>query len=203
MFRTSGNINALDGHRPIILSKENQRTNDAWGDTLAEKLDTVTRVYGMNVNGLQLDQRGGQLDVLCKMITEVQADVFCGQEHNLDSDTSQVQQILYHTAHQHWTRSRLTFGTTSIPFSKQYKPGGTFMMTAGDLTGQVISQTQDKWGRWVSHVYQGRGRTKVEIYSAYQVVNKTIKQGCNTTASQQQSLLTQSQDCLKNPRSAF
>jgi exonuclease III len=203
MFRTSGNMKASDGHRPIILSIENQRTNDEWGDTLVEKLDTVTRVYGMNVNGLQLDQRGGQLDVLCKMITEVQADVFCGQEHNLDSDNTQVRQILYHTARQHWNRSRLTFGTTPIPFPKQYKPGGTFIMTAGDLTGRVISQKQDKWGRWVSHVYQGRGRTKVEIYSAYQVVNKTIKQGCITTALQQQSLLTQSQDCLKNPRSAF
>jgi hypothetical protein len=113
-----------DGHRPIILSVENQRTNASWGDVLKEKQDHITRIYGMNVNGLSLDQRGGQLDVLCKVIKEVQADVFCGQEHNLDTDNTQVRQILYTTSRHHWTRSRITFGTTPIAFSKHYKPGG-------------------------------------------------------------------------------
>jgi hypothetical protein len=166
MFRTSQAITPADGNRPIILSRENQRSNAAWGDNLSIKSPTVTRVNGMNVNGLSLDQRGGQLDVLCKVIKEVQADVFCGQEHNLASDSTHVRQILYRTARQHWKRSRITFGTTPITFPKQYKPGGTFIITAGDLTGLVIAQTQDKWGRWVTQTYQDRGRTKISIYSA-------------------------------------
>ena len=45
---------------------------------MGEKPDTVTRIYGLNVNGLTLDRRGGQLDVLCKVLKEVQADVLCG-----------------------------------------------------------------------------------------------------------------------------
>jgi exonuclease III len=100
---------------------ENQRTNESWGDKLQEKPPTLTRIYGMNVNGLKLDQQGGQLDVLCKVIDEVQADVFCGQEHNLDSANTQVQQILYHTARHQWKSSRITVGTTPISFSKQYE----------------------------------------------------------------------------------
>ena len=126
MFQTSeDNVTIADGHRPIILSRENQKDNAAWGDSLTEKQATITRVYGMNVNGLILDKRGGQLDVLCKVIKEVQADVFCGQEHNLASETTPVRQITYNTVRQHWKRSRITFGTTPIPFPKQYKPGGT------------------------------------------------------------------------------
>ena len=204
MFQTSeDNVTIADGHRPIILSRENQKDNAAWGDSLTEKQATITRVYGMNVNGLILDKRGGQLDVLCKVIKEVQADVFCGQEHNLASETTPVRQITYNTVRQHWKRSRITFGTTPIPFPKQYKPGGTFMITAGDLTGRVIAQMQDKWGRWVTQTYQGRGGTKITIYSAYQVVAKDIKIGSITTASQQQSMLMQTQDRLTNPRSAF
>ena len=205
MFRTTSEaiVAPADGNRPIILSLENQKANAAWGDVLNEKPQTITRVYGMNVNGLCLDQRGGQLDVLCKVIKEVQADVFCGQEHNLSSDNTKVRQILYQTARQHWKRSRLTFGTTPITFPKQYKPGGTFMIAAGDLIGRVIAQNQDKWGRWVNQTYQGRGDTKISIYSAYQVVAKDIKIGSITTASQQQSLLMQTQDPLINPRSAF
>ena len=46
------------------------------------------------------------------------------------------------------------------------------MITAGDLTGRVIAQKHDKWGRWVSQIYQGKGSTKIAIYSAYQVVAK-------------------------------
>ena len=203
MFRASANDAVTGGHRPIILSVENQRTNESWGDELKKKLDTVTRIYGMNVNGLRLDKRGGQLDDLCKVIDEVQADVFCGQEHNLDSNNTQVRQVLYQTSRQHWNRSRLTFGTTPIAFSKYYKPGGTFMITAGDLTGRVIAQKHDKWGRWVSQLYQGRASTKIVIYSAYQVVAKIVKLGSISTASQQQSLLLQAQDPLNNPRSAF
>ena len=95
MFRTSTGIPTTDSQRPKV---ENQRANSSWGDQLGEKQDGVTRLYGMNVNGLRLDKRGGQMDVFCKVLTEVQADVFCGQEHSLDSNISHVRQILYHTA---------------------------------------------------------------------------------------------------------
>jgi hypothetical protein len=52
-------------------------------------------------------------------------------------------------------------------------------------------------------IYQGKGSIKIAIYSAYQVVAKDVKLGCITTASQQQSLLLQSQDPITNPRLAF
>jgi hypothetical protein len=59
MFRTTSEaiVAPADGNRPIILSLENQKANAAWGDVLNEKPQTITRVYGMNVNGLCLDQR--------------------------------------------------------------------------------------------------------------------------------------------------
>jgi exonuclease III len=203
MLRPTDNPPVANGNRPIILSIENQRANEPWGDPLTAKPDNITRIYGLNVNGLKLDQQGGQLDELCQVINEVQADVFCGQEHNLDSDNTQVRQILYQATRHHWKRSRITFGTTPIAFPRQYKPGGTFMITTNDLTGRVIAQKQDKWGRWVSQVYQGRGSIKIAIYSAYQVVAKDVKLGCITTAAQQQSLLMQAQDQLTDPRLAF
>ena len=50
----------------------------------------MLRVYAVNVNGFTLDRRGGQFDTYCTMLQEVQADVACGQEHNLDSIQSPV-----------------------------------------------------------------------------------------------------------------
>jgi hypothetical protein len=84
-----------DGNRPVILSVANQRLNNSWGDTLQEKQETTTRIYGLNVNGLTLDRRGGQFDLLCEVMKEVQADVLCGQEHNLDSDQTIYTKLFY------------------------------------------------------------------------------------------------------------
>lgn len=185
------------------MTVENERNNEVWGDTLEEKPSTITRVYSMNVNGLTLDRRGGQFDTLCKVHKEVGADIMCGQEHNLDSEKTQVRSILFETTRQHWNRSKLIFGTTPISFTSMYKPGGTFMLSSGDITGRVLHQAQDKWGRWVSQTYQGKHGMNIMVISAYQVVGKPAKPGCITTASQQQSLLLQAQDVFTNPRTAF
>jgi hypothetical protein len=146
IFRSSQEVPVADVRRPIALSVENMRENVAWGDPLQEKPANVTRVYAMNVNGMRLDQRGGQLDDLCKVLKEVQADVFCGQEHNLDSDDTKVRQIVHRTTRQHWHRSRALFGTSPIVFSSQFKPGGAFMITTGNLSGRISEQLPDKWG---------------------------------------------------------
>jgi hypothetical protein len=96
-------------NRHTFLSNKNHRENNPWGDILAGKRDNVTRVYSLNTNGLSLDRRGGRFDDLCKIAKEVQADVVCCQEHNLDITKSNVRSILYDTARQYWSRSRLTF----------------------------------------------------------------------------------------------
>ncbi len=115
------------------------------GRYIQEKQETTRRIYGLNVNGLTLDRRGGQFDLLCEVMKEVQADVLCGQEHNLDSDQTPVRSLIFNTIRNHWQRSKATFGTTPIPFNKMYKPGGTFMVTAGDSSGRIIQEERDPW----------------------------------------------------------
>ena len=121
--------------RPISLTAENMRTNGAWGDTLSLKDATVTRIYALNVNGLTLDQRGGQFDTLC---SQIQADIICCQERNIDTTNPQVKTILHTTIRNHWQRSRLMYGTSPTPFHSFYKPGGTMMMTVNNLSGRVV-----------------------------------------------------------------
>ncbi len=77
------------------------------------------------------------------------------------------------------------------------------MVGAGDVTGRIIHQEKDKWGRWVSQTLQGRAGIKVTIILAYQVVGTTIAPGSITAALQQQTLLLQDQDITLNPRTAF
>jgi hypothetical protein len=88
--QTIDDTGAAPANREIQLSTTNQRKNYHWGDEIQNKRDGMLRVYAANANGFTLDRRGGQFDTYCTMLQEVQADVACGQEHNLDSIQSPV-----------------------------------------------------------------------------------------------------------------
>ena len=191
-------------HSMVYLSNENLANNSAWGDNLVDKSEGTLRIYGQNVNGMSLDRRGGQFDSLCRVIKEVQADVTCGQEHQLDSTQHQVKSIIFQTCRQHWQRSRVLFGTSSVPFSCMRKPGGTFIASVGNVTGRIKNQKSDELGRWVSQTFQGAsGRRISTLVSAYQVVSDVVSPGTVTAAAQQKSLLIQRNDSIQAPRKAF
>jgi hypothetical protein len=186
------------------LSNENLASNHNWGDALEVKVNGGFRVYCQNVSGLTLDRQGGQFDSLCRVIKEVQADAMCGQEHQLDTAQHPVKRILYQACRQHWQRSRMNFGTTTVPFSSMYKPpGGTFMTTLGNATGRIQHQTSDDLGRWVSQTFQGAAGQRVTFVSAYQVVSDVVTPGTTTAASQQTSLLVRRNDSILAPHQAF
>ena len=189
--------------RPTTLSTVNSRTNEPWGDILQAKPDAVTRVYVANVNGLQLDARGGKFDTMCRIIREIDADIFCAQEHNVDTTQIPLRTIIFDTASQHWERHRIVIGTTPIPFQTPFKPGGTLVMTMGPLTGRICHQLRDKWGRWTGQEYMCQGGRKLVVLSAYQPIVKGGLTGKITVAAQQLSLLLASHDKTSNPRVAF
>ena len=54
--------------RPLSMTIANTRANNPWGDDLSQaEIQGHLRVYVSNVNGLRLDERGGQFDTLCKI----------------------------------------------------------------------------------------------------------------------------------------
>ena len=192
-----------DGNRRIHLTVENQRANVAWGDPLTEKPDHVTRVYCLNANGFTLDRRGGQFEEFCTTAQEVQADIVGCQEHNLDTTQPAVKSILYDTAKRVWKKSKLHFGSTPFTFANMYKPGGTMLAALNHTSGRVVSHTVDKWGRWTAQTLRGKHDRKITIVNVYQVVPDTPGSGKVTSATQQRSLLLDSEDRLSDPREAF
>lgn len=102
--------------RPTVITTQNLRTNYIWGDPIESKEPDITRIYAINLNGIKLDRRGGSFDSVCQVMKEVQADVLCAQEHNLDTTQLAVRSILYDTTNKHWQRNKLVMGTTPITF---------------------------------------------------------------------------------------
>jgi hypothetical protein len=93
-------------NREIQLSLSNQQSNQYWGDKLDNKGHGMIRVYAANANDFTLDLREGQFDTYCTILQEVQADVACGQEHNLDSTQSPVRSIIFDTTRKYCQKSR-------------------------------------------------------------------------------------------------
>jgi hypothetical protein len=116
------------------------------GDDLVENPSDTTRVYAMNVNVLFLDHRGGQFDEVCKVAKEDQADFLCCQETNVDASQSLVRNILYHATRQHRQRSRMVTRSTPTTFASMYKPGGTLVLSTGNVSGRLTTFEADCWG---------------------------------------------------------
>ena len=106
--------------RTTSLNTLNSRENTAWGDELGEKQPDTTRIYAINLNGLQLDARGGKFDSVCRTLKEVQADIFCGQEHNVDVTQSPLRTIIFDTASQHWERHRVAIDRKSTRLNSSH-----------------------------------------------------------------------------------
>ncbi len=141
---------------------------------------------------------------MCQQLKEIQVDAFCGQEHNLDTTKPHLRSILFHTATQNWEQNRIVASTKPIPFHTTYKPGGTMALAVGSLTGRIIKQIRDKWGRLVCQEFRGCGERKVVIISAYQpVLNNSKTTDKITIVTQQKSLLLQENDETSHPRTAF
>ena len=188
----------------ITITPGNLTQNIPWGDEIQDKgIDTI-RIYAQNLNGIKIQSDGGQYKEICELAREVQADVVCFQEHNLDTTQFQIRKILHDTTAKQWHRARLTIASSPIAFSGQWKPGGTAILTNGHVTGRITAVGHDDWGRWSYHTIIGQRGRHVTIISAYQVVaQRQALKGLYTTATQQQSLLIRQQDKVTDPRTAF
>ena len=105
-----------------------------------------------------------------------------------------VRSILHNTTQQHWHRNRTDFDLTPLKFDNLSKPGGTFILSVGNITSRRSERFRDKWDRWTSQTFRGRAGQSLMVISAYQVVTDTPARGTTTVAAQQVSLLIQMQE---------
>jgi exonuclease III len=189
------------------LTDENRKNNIPWGNTLEEKDQSTMRIYSNNVNGFQLDKHGGSFDQFCELLKEINADVACLQEHNLDISKHEISICLRNTAERHFKRSKVKFShTQSDYFLHSYKPGGTAMIARESIVGRHVESGADEWGRWTFQVFIGTQQKKLWVFSLYQVVNagNIRRLGASTASAQQVSLLrSERSDYESTPRQAF
>ena len=154
----------------IPITQDSLKQNNHWGNEITEKGDNILRLYTQNVNGIKVDADGGQYKEILDIVKEVQADVFCCQEHNLDTTQFKIRDILHNATKKQFRRCKLTISSSPIKFSGHWKPGGTAILSNGQVTGRITASGHDEWGRWCYQTILGQRGRHITIVSAYQVV---------------------------------
>eukprot|EP00957_Ditylum_brightwellii_P016502 1240161-Ditylum_brightwellii.AAC.1 len=122
-------------------------------------------------------------------------------EVNLDTMCGSVTKLLNNVSRKISSHSQVNSASSSIPVKEYFKLGGTFSMTQGSLTGQIIEKGTDKYGCWVYTKFAAKNNTVITVIAAYQLCKVTKKQGI-TTYHQQVALLQQDGRTI-SPREAF
>ena len=81
----------------------------------------------------------------------------------------------------------------------RYQPGGVATGFFGQLINRYIKHTQDKYGRWHAHEFQGK-HSNLKIYTVYRPNYSTDSTTGDTTSWAQQRLLLQQDGITDNPR---
>ena len=184
------------------LSTTNLSDNHPWGDVLdLSKPPSVFRLYCQNVNGIKLDDGGGDLHSIGTILKELGCDLVGLCEIKLDVSKYQVRKIVSKSLRTTFSNSRHAACTSTIPFEGFYKPGGTMTLCVNHSTNRYLDKFEDPLGRWSTISLNGKHGRIVHFITVYQVVNKETK-GPFTAYQQQLTALKLANRDLQ-PRPAF
>ena len=166
--------------------------NSHFGDLMPVPIpESTTRMYFINLNGINIDQKANKFRDLCKELRKADVQIFAAAEHNLDTNKFVVRQKLDAAARQTFPHHCLQTATSSIPAEKCFKPGGTLLLAQGDIVGRIKDRGSDSLSRWAWMKLVGQDRQIITVISAYQVCVQNSNGSGTTAYHQQESLLRQ------------
>ena len=184
------------------LSKTNLSKNLPWGDDLSlSKKPGIFRQYYQNVNGIKLDDSGGDLPTIALTVRELQCDLIGFCEIKLDVSKYQVRKQISDVFRKQFRSNRYAASTSSIPFEGTYKPGGTMTLCVDHNTGRYSGSYSDPLGRWSTVSLNGKRGRVVHFVTVYQVIHKETSGPYTAYQQQLQSLRLADRD--STPRRAL
>jgi hypothetical protein len=139
------------------LSTTNLRNNEPWGDILSISKPTNTvRLFFQNVNGIKLDDTGGEMVQICSALQHLNCDIVGLCEVKLDVSKYAVKKILNTTLRRQFSSSKCSAATSEVPFDGFYKPGGTCTLSFNNINSRYSTQFEDTMGRWSTITMNGQ-----------------------------------------------
>ena len=159
------------------------------------------RLYYQNVNGIQIDDKGGDFTAICSTIHHLGCDLVGFCETKLDVSKYEVEKSILSSLHSQFRNNKVAATTSTIPFDGYYKPGGTMTICVDHHTSRFQNKFEDSLGRWSTISLNGKNGRVIHFTTIYQVVAKATP-GPYTSYQQQLTALRLADRDLK-PRQAF
>lgn len=172
---------------PLDLPQEQYHDNETIGTPiLLPKPATTTRLLIFNPNGFNVGP-AGTLPILLNQVAEAESDICMISETNCDTNQHWIKTAIHEACQKQYGlgQFRMVAGHTPKTFTGQYKPGGVMLLTAGNVSGRVVTSGADKWGRWVHmRLSCGAGR-HITFICTYQVCKGNPKTAGEATYMRQ------------------
>ena len=166
---------------------------------MEEKSESTIRISSINKGGLQLNNIKSTL----QHAMDLQIDIQCYSENNLDTLKGHVQQRLYDDVQAMDQKAKAIWNSGTVPTESEFKPGGTSIITFGKTAGRVKEQGTDPLGRWTYQLLDGKGDTDILIISIYQCCKTPTNEIGMTAYHQQQLMLSELDRKDLDPRRNF
>ena len=188
-----------------IAKPNNEKTNEEkqgwWGDKMDQKDKSEIRIYCQNVNGIKYDELGGETEEIGHFMETNDIDILGVIEHNVDNRSEKVATTIYQALRRVSRTFAHILGGTETKMETNYKPGGTMMVSRGNIRGRITEKGTDVLGRWTYQKIRRKRETSLWMINVYQVCKGGNTTG-STAAAQQTSALRQQGDNA-HPREAF
>ena len=146
----------------------NHRT---WGDDLTKKQKHIIRIMFQNINGFGCSKEDEtKTKGFYDLMKSSEVDIYAMAETNVDWRRVSKKYTI-------WDQTKEWFETVSTSasynqhdrYKKPYQPGGTAVVTQGDMALRVMNNEQDinKMGRWSSVLYRGKDNIRLRVVSVY------------------------------------
>ena len=169
-----------------------------------ETRDGIIRIMSHNINGTNPKDDYTDWEMLLDNVNNLQADIICLSELNLDVNKPEVAHKMVEKAKQMDLNLKLNLATSKTTVNNTcHKRGGNAAMIRGNWAGHVKKMSRDKLGRWTSLELIGKAGRTVKIISTYRVCEQKHNQGSCTIYMQQQNDLVQEKREDTDPREAI
>ena len=147
---TTGRMESKDAMKTTKIGegKKQEDEQEWWGDTMDRKDTTTVRVFCQNINGIKYDELGGETEEIGHFMEKNEIDVLGITEHNVDNRSEKVASSIYQALQRVSRTFTHILGGTETKMETTYKPGGTMMISRGNVRGRITEKGKDKLGRW-------------------------------------------------------
>jgi hypothetical protein len=186
----------------FILEELDDEESEPIGGLMDEpKLPGMIRISGCNPNGIKAHQLKSHL----QNSMDLQVDIQCYSEVNIDFLQTQQRQRFYENTKSMDRQARSVWGTSQVVVENEsaFKPGGTAIIAMGKTAGRVKKSGIDSMGRWTYQLLDGKGGKDILIVSVYQCCKQPTNPKGVTAYHQQEIMLSETNRVDRDPRRNF